>query len=104
MNEEVWIGMVDMAPRPGVILFADGRGAIANFLALARNELDFRTQLGEALDFYKLDLVTVEDIQPLAELRRRRRVSDVILAKAQEVEQTRNPRFDEFRVYLRNDE
>lgn len=103
-RRQIWIGLVDMVPRAGNDFFDGGKGAVAYVLAMAENEGGYLSELRAALEHYGLELVSVEELEPLEERMKRKSLSDALLAKADEVKETGKLRFGEFHVYESEDE
>jgi len=63
---EVWIGTAGVVPRNGCDLLSADKGAYTNVLTLARSEEEYRAKLTGALNYYGLELISLENVEPLS--------------------------------------
>lgn len=57
---QVWIAVVEVAPREGCELLSVNEGAFINFLTLARSEAEYRAKVASALGYYRLELLELK--------------------------------------------
>jgi hypothetical protein len=63
---QVWIAVVEVAPREGCELLSVSEGAFINFLTLASSEAEYRAKVAGALGYYCLELLEFEDVRPFS--------------------------------------
>ena len=98
---EVWIGTAGVVPREGCDVLSADRGAYTNFLTLARDEEEYRAKLTGALNYYGLELISLEGVEPLS---LRIDPAEEILTIARELGHDNNPqhiRFATFHTFRR---
>ncbi|AEU36104.1 hypothetical protein [Granulicella mallensis] len=67
-EKSIWIGMAAVKPRPGSeTLSGSVSGAFVNVLTWASDSFEFREKAKELMDYLALDLIGVEDEEPLSE-------------------------------------
>lgn len=98
-QREVWIALVGVSPKPGTDLLGSAKGAWVNVLAWASDPKEYRTAVHEALEHYGLDLIGIEDLEPLGRRLQRTVVDPHLLRLANEVTATGFARFGPFHTY-----
>jgi len=83
VDEEVWIGRVEVVPHAGNEILGDAPGAYSNVLARASSVPEYRAKVVAALTEEGLNVVEIEDAEPLRERQTRFQVPDAILAIAE---------------------
>ncbi len=102
-KEDLWIGLVHVKQpnRNGVLGNADQ--AYANVVALAVDKRDLRMQIRKALDELGLNLIKLEDAEPMAMRLTKHSVHKKLHGLADEVKRDRSVRFDVFQTFEVND-
>ena len=67
IEKSIWIGMVQVLSVPGSEILKDVSGAYVNILTWASTPSEFREKAKELMDYLGLQLVGVEDAEPLRE-------------------------------------
>ena len=83
---EVWAGLLGVVPREGCTLLTGNDGAYVHVLTFARNEEEYRTKVGAAMNHYCLDITEMEDVVPFSQLA----ASAELNALAEELESSHN--------------
>jgi len=83
----VWIGLIEVVPRPGVDLLGTASGAFVNFLVIAANETEYRSRVHAAMSGRGLKTVKIEDIEPLRLRLTRTNIDDELMCLAEEIEE-----------------
>ena len=99
----VWIGLAEVAQRPGAGVLMDRNGAYVNVLAMATTASEFQVAAAAALAEIGFELLDLEEPEPLA---RRLEVSEVdanLIALAREVECSGKARFGPFHTWTAED-
>jgi len=100
VKKEVWIGLVNIKPKPGNTLFdKDVIGAYVNVLAQATNINEYSNEVVKMLNNYNVKLINIEDAEPLSIRRSNFNVDDNLIKLSLEVEQTGKPRFGQFHFF-----
>ena len=98
---QVWIAVVEVAPREGCELLSVNEGAFINFLTLARSEAEYRAKVAGALGYYCLELLEFEHVRPFS---MSDGSSEEIVSIAEELERDNNPqhvRYSTFHTFPR---
>jgi hypothetical protein len=85
VEKSIWIGMVQVLSLPGSEILHGVSGAYVNVLTWASNRSEFREKAKELMDYLGLELVGVEDEEPLSERENRGEVDAHISQVALEV-------------------
>jgi hypothetical protein len=88
MKKPVWIGLLDLRPRPGNDLLGDAGGAYVHALAPAESREEFVavwTRLMEDADY---DVLSIEEAEPFDDRQRRDRPHPRLVEIAQQVWKT----------------
>jgi hypothetical protein len=64
-QRDIWIGMVEVRPFDDSELLAGVSGAFVNVLTWAADSEEFRRKAGDLMDRLHLEVITVEDAEPL---------------------------------------
>jgi hypothetical protein len=96
---EVWIGLVEVVPRPGTDLLGSVSGAFVNFLVLATNESEYRDRVQTATSECGLKTVKIEDIEPLRMRLSRTSIDDELMSLAEEIEKRGGFKFGTFHTF-----
>jgi len=95
----VWIGLIEVVPRPGVDLLGTVSGAFVNFLVLAATESEYRTRVHAATSERGLTTVKMEDIEPLRLRLTRTSIDDDLMSLAEEIEECGGFKFGTFHTF-----
>ena len=98
-KKELWIGEahVKQPNRDGVL--GDADQAYVNAIALAVDRSDLRSQIKQALKELDLELIRLQDAEPLAVRRSKYSIDPSLVGIAKDVKQTGSPRFSTFHAY-----
>ncbi len=98
-QEEIWIGLakVKQSDRNGVL--GDADQAYTNVLALAKSKIDFRSQVKQALKELELQLLRLEEAEPLRLCLLRKLPHKNVLALADDVKKYKRVAFDVFATF-----
>lgn len=88
--KEVWIALVGVEPGHGCEALALGDRAWVNVLAWANSSNDFKSQLREALVYYSMRLLSMEDLEPFQQRLSRAVVDDYLRILAAEVQSSKD--------------
>jgi predicted GTPase len=108
-NAKVWIGVVEVRPKPGVEVFESAFdptnvGAFATALVMALDETDSKTKLQNKLDLLGLDLIDFTEIDLLSERTKQYSVDREVLALADQLDEANPVGLDEFAVFPLDEE
>jgi hypothetical protein len=95
MKKPVWIGLLDLRPRPGNDLLGDADGAYVQALAPAESREEFVavwTRLMEDADY---DVLSIENAEPFDDRRRRESPDPRLVEIEQQVWETQQPAHDD---------
>ncbi len=100
----VWIGLVEVRPKPGNAIFEGAPGAFSNVLCLGRDEAEYRRRVVQVFDGLGLEVAGIMDIERLdGQLRDRRPDYDLpedeIRDLAGQLSETSPVTYDTFYVY-----
>jgi len=100
-DPELWIGLADVAPAEANTdeQFDGYAGGYVHALALAEDEDDFVERVRTALDELDLELLDLEDAEPVAETLERSGLSDELVALAIEAARTGQVTLGTFHLY-----
>jgi len=85
VEKSIWIGMVHVLSLPSSEILQGVSGAYVNILTWASNPTSFREKAKELMDYLGLELVGVEDAEPLSEREKRGGLDADIVQVALEV-------------------
>ena len=103
-RKEIWIGLVGVTPRPGNNLIGDAKGAYVNVLASAKSASEYTDKVERALDEVGLNLIEIENPEPLAERLSKWSVDEEIMMMAETVKKIDSVVFGTFYEYDSDDE
>jgi hypothetical protein len=100
--KEIWFGLADVKSTDKNADVLDGaKGAFVNILALASSESDYNFLVSEVLKEYGLDLLSIEDVNPLKILQLQgREFADELVGLKSLLSEENLVQFDEFQVYV----
>ena len=96
---DAWIGLVNVIPLPGNNDLLGAKGAYVNVLALASNSDDFRAVVNSEFSAHKFYVVSIEDVERLAERVKHSPLDQELCAIADDVMRTGNIGFGAFHAY-----
>lgn len=96
---EVWIGLVEVRPRPGNVVLGQALGAFTNVLAWASDASDYEARVRGALAANDFDVLAVSEAEPLRERDRRTGVVQALVDLARQVTEDDAVQFDTFQSY-----
>ena len=98
-HKEVWIGLakVKQSDRNGVL--GDADQAYTNVLALAKSKVGFRSQVKQAIEELELQLLRLEEAEPLRLCLLKKSPHKDILALADNVKKDKKVVFDVFATF-----
>lgn len=98
-KEELWIGLikVEQSEKDGVL--GDADQAYTNIIGLAKNKIDFRSQIKQAVEELKLQLLRLEDAEPLSVRQKKSIIHKDLSILAKEVKKTGKVAFDVFATF-----
>jgi hypothetical protein len=102
-STEVWIGRIDVKPRPGNEALGSAKGAIVNVVALASDDGSYIEAVKTAMEEYEFDVVRCEDIAQLNDWRKENKVHRELERLADGLTLEFPIQFDEFQSYLDDD-
>lgn len=86
MSPQRWIGLAEVQPRVGVtVLGTRARGAFVSIVAFVRDPQEFRGVSARAFTEYGLQLIKLEDVEPLSTRVARQRVDPILLQDAERI-------------------
>ncbi|HEV8198835.1 MAG TPA: hypothetical protein VGS03_02325 [Candidatus Polarisedimenticolia bacterium] len=97
--KEVWIGLIEVVPLPGVDTLGTVSGAFVNFLALAADESEYREQVQAATSEAGFQAMTVEDVEPLRLRLSRANVDAELMSLAEGIEARGGFKFGTFHTF-----
>ncbi len=103
-RKEIWIGLVGVTPQPGNNLLGDAKGAYVNVLASATSAAKYTTKVKGALKEIGLNLIEIDDLEPLSERLSKWTVDEEIITMAQTVRKIDSVAFGTFYEYDSEDE
>lgn len=65
-NTEIWIGLAEVLALPGCKRLGTGKGAFVKVMSWANSESDFYSKIRSAVSELDLELIELEDREPLA--------------------------------------
>jgi hypothetical protein len=101
-QEEVWVGLANVRPRPGNQYVQD-KGAFVNVLAFAADKVTYINRIKKALDELDFDLVDIEDVEPFRIRTANHEVDETLKAAAAEAEREKGVAFGVFHSYENDD-
>jgi hypothetical protein len=66
MKNEIWIGLAEVVALPGCKRLGDGKGAFVKIVLWAHSDADFSAKVNKAISELDLQLLELEDREPLA--------------------------------------
>ena len=66
MNKEIWIGLAEVVALPGCKRLGSGKGAFVKVALWADSDADFCSRIRTAISELDLELVELDDREPLA--------------------------------------
>ncbi len=96
---EVWIGLVDVRPKPGNSIFDGAPGAYSNVLCLARDEAEYRGMVEGTFGELGFEVNGFEGIEPFEHRREHLSPDDGILGLADQLSEVSPLVYDAFYVY-----
>lgn len=103
-RKTTWIGLIEVVPREGSDFLGSAEGAFVNVVALASNASDYRESVERAVNELGLDLVDVEDAEPLSNRLKKWTVDEEIRDMAETVKRLGSVAFGTFDTYKNLDE
>lgn len=98
-GKTTWIGLIEVVPREGSKFLGSAEGAFVNVAALASNASDYKVIVERALSELGLDLVGVEDAEPLSSRLKKWTVDDEIKDMAETVKRIGSVAFGTFDTF-----
>ena len=101
--KEIWIGMLEVRPRMDAKVIAEASGAFVNVLTWADNSQEFCRKATELMNSLHLELVSVENPEPLTNRGMEDQLDKEIVQIASEIRQ--NPdaiRYSTFHTWHEN--
>lgn len=95
MTKPVWIGLLDLRPRPGNDLLGDSGGAYVQALAPASSREEFVAVWTSLMEDADYDVLSIENVEPFDDRRRRESPDPRIVEIAEQVSQTQQPAHDD---------
>ena len=102
-TRRLWFAEVDLTPQPGNTVIQGGVGAIANVVALAASEADFRVRVDEAMASEAFLISEMSDCRPLDEHLESWEIAPGLRQAAADAVATGEVKWDGFYIY-ENDE
>ena len=66
MNDEIWIGLAEVIALPGCLRLAGGKGAFVKVALWPNSESDFCAKVHKAISELDLQMLELDDREPLA--------------------------------------
>ena len=98
-NKQLWIGLVGADQRPGVSFLGDAKGGYMNVVASAANAGEFEQKVKRALDELGLELIDMDDAEPLAKRLSRETATEEVSNMANTVRKLDSVAFGTFYRY-----
>jgi hypothetical protein len=95
----VWVGLVDLAPRPGVALFEGAPGAFSNALAIANGPSDYRLAVERMFGALGLDVQSIDEVELMSERIGRGDAPEDLVSLSRELSSDNPSCYDTFYVY-----
>jgi hypothetical protein len=96
----MWIGMVEVKCPPQNDILDGAKGAYVNIVAPAASEKDFYHQVEKAVKSLDLNLVNIDDAEPLSQRMTDYQVDEEIEKIAQEATEQNSLRFGTFHTFV----
>jgi len=97
--QEVWIGLVQVSQRDRTGPLGDADQAFTNALALARSRTGFRSEVRKALEGLGLELLRLEEAEPMKTRMAKYKLGPELRRLAAEVKANGSPKFDTFHSF-----
>ena len=98
-DKQVWIGLVGADQREGVSFLGDAKGGYVNVVASAANAGEFERKVKRALDELGLELIDIDDAEPLAQRLSRETATEEVSNMAKTVRKLDSVAFGTFYRY-----
>ena len=83
MENNIWIGLVNVLPDKNCKVLKKNEGAFTNILTLANSSEEYRTKVGLILKVYKLHIIEIEDEERLIERMQKTQIDEEIIELSQ---------------------
>jgi hypothetical protein len=99
VNRHVWIGLVHLIPRQGNNILEECIGAYANAVALASDEIEFRSRINAAAALLDFDVADLEDVEPFQSRSTDYEIDPELRVIAEQAAESGEVVFDTFEAY-----
>jgi hypothetical protein len=103
-QEQKWIGLARVKPRPGNDDLGEAVGAFVGVIALAKGIEDYDQKVTDALNEEGFEVLEIEDIQTLEERRQAHSFSPELLQRAESVNENNPVAIGTFHCYVKTEE
>lgn len=99
INEDIWIGLLQVSSRSKNGLLGSSSGAYVNVLAKAKNSNDFIEKVKKSVNELDLDFVEINEIDLFNERQKKFKINNSIICIAKDVTKSKELRFGNFHTY-----
>jgi hypothetical protein len=99
LKSEMWVALVGACQRNGVSFLGNAGGGYVNVVASATTPEHFLRKVRKALDEVGLELIDIDDLEPLSMRLSKKTVSEEILTMARTVEKIDSVAFGMFYTF-----
>lgn len=99
IEKQMWIGLANVVSADDSGVFDKALGAYVNVVALAYDRSHFREQVRKAAIEMRIDVLSIEEIEPFDERKKHFQISEELLSLEEQAEETGSARFARFHTY-----